>query len=341
MSRLYVWRLATGTVCMVLAACGGGERSNQTTTGTGATGSTLLEEPSTKASNPTLSQSEIQAWDRSAALSRGEVEQSAEWALADVPPTVWERAAVLQAYPKAVAAPTAEVYRFFNTQTGAHLFTKSTSERDSVIKTLPQFKYEGPVFSAWNTTAAGLLPVYRFYNTLTGAHFYTISESEKSNILATLPWMHLDGPAYFASPTAQSGTTPLYRFYQLQKGFHFYTASVVERDSIVANLPTIYRYEGIGYYVNDPAVLSDEALARSKNCMLCHSINTKMVGPTFMAVATKYAGTVGAIDYLATKIRKGGVGVWGAVPMPAMEGASNGQVTEAEATRLAIWILSL
>ena len=77
-------------------------------------------------------------------------------------------------------------------------------------------------------------------------------------------------------------------------------------------------------------------LAQSKNCLTCHSVDKKVVGPAYKDVAAKYAGDKGAADRLAQKILKGGSGVWGAVPMPA-----NTQVSEAEAKKLAAWVLSL
>ncbi len=82
--------------------------------------------------------------------------------------------------------------------------------------------------------------------------------------------------------------------------------------------------------------LADQALATSKNCMACHAVDKKLVGPAFKDVAAKYAGQAGAADKLAAKIIKGGSGVWGPVPMPA-----NAQVNEAEAKKLATWVLSL
>lgn len=82
--------------------------------------------------------------------------------------------------------------------------------------------------------------------------------------------------------------------------------------------------------------LADLALAKSKNCMACHTVDKKLVGPAYQDVAKKYAGQKDAADKLATKIMKGGSGVWGAVPMPA-----NTQVSEAEARKLADWVLSL
>ena len=82
--------------------------------------------------------------------------------------------------------------------------------------------------------------------------------------------------------------------------------------------------------------MADEALAKAKNCMACHAVANKVVGPAYKDVAKKYAGDKTAADKLAAKIIKGGSGVWGAVPMPA-----NPQVSEAEAKKLAAWVLSL
>ena len=81
--------------------------------------------------------------------------------------------------------------------------------------------------------------------------------------------------------------------------------------------------------------MADQALATAKNCMACHAVDKKLVGPSYKEVAKKYAGDKTAADKLATKIMKGGSGVWGAVPMPA-----NPQVNEAEAKKLVAWVLS-
>lgn len=82
-------------------------------------------------------------------------------------------------------------------------------------------------------------------------------------------------------------------------------------------------------------VLADQALATAKNCMACHAVDKKLVGPSYKDVAAKYAGQKDAVDKLAVKIVKGGSGVWGPVPMPA-----NAQVSEADAKKLAAWVLS-
>jgi cytochrome c len=76
-------------------------------------------------------------------------------------------------------------------------------------------------------------------------------------------------------------------------------------------------------------------LAQKKNCLACHSVDKKVVGPSFKDVAAKYAGQKDAVDKLSQKVIKGGAGVWGPVPMPA-----NTQVSEAESKQLVQWILS-
>ncbi|HEX7636186.1 MAG TPA: c-type cytochrome [Noviherbaspirillum sp.] len=81
--------------------------------------------------------------------------------------------------------------------------------------------------------------------------------------------------------------------------------------------------------------MANADLAKAKNCMTCHSVANKVVGPAFKDVAAKYAGQKDAEDKLTQKVLKGGSGSWGAVPMPA-----NTQVSEAEARTLVKWVLS-
>ncbi|MBE0472714.1 c-type cytochrome [Rhodoferax sp.] len=81
--------------------------------------------------------------------------------------------------------------------------------------------------------------------------------------------------------------------------------------------------------------LADQALAKKKNCMACHAVEKKVVGPAYKDVAKKYAGQ-NVEAKLVTKIKQGGSGVWGAIPMPA-----NPQVSDAEAKQLVTWVLSL
>ena len=83
------------------------------------------------------------------------------------------------------------------------------------------------------------------------------------------------------------------------------------------------------------SAMANADLAKAKNCMACHAIQTKLVGPAYKDVAAKYAGPKDAEAKLVAKVMKGGSGSWGAVPMPA-----NPQVSEAEAHTLVKWVLS-
>lgn len=77
-------------------------------------------------------------------------------------------------------------------------------------------------------------------------------------------------------------------------------------------------------------------MAKAKNCTACHATDKKLIGPAFKDVAAKYASDKDAVAKLSKKVREGGVGVWGQVPMPA-----NPQVTADEATTLVKWVLTV
>ena len=81
---------------------------------------------------------------------------------------------------------------------------------------------------------------------------------------------------------------------------------------------------------------ADEAMAKSKNCLACHSVDKKLVGPAYKDVAAKYKGDAGAAAMLAEKVQKGDSGTRGQIPMPP-----NPQVNAEEAKQLVEWILSL
>lgn len=89
-----------------------------------------------------------------------------------------------------------------------------------------------------------------------------------------------------------------------------------------------------GFSICAPA-MADLQLATAKNCMACHAVDKKLVGPSYKDVAAKYAGQKDAAAKLESKILKGGSGVWGPVPMPA-----NAQVSPDDAKKLVAWILA-
>ena len=86
------------------------------------------------------------------------------------------------------------------------------------------------------------------------------------------------------------------------------------------------------------AALADdgEALAQKNGCLACHAVDKKVVGPSYKEVAAKYRTDKDAQARLEKKVKAGGQGVWGQIPMPP-----NGAVSDADVKTLVKWILSL
>ena len=81
---------------------------------------------------------------------------------------------------------------------------------------------------------------------------------------------------------------------------------------------------------------ASEAMAKKYNCLACHSVDKKLVGPAYQDVAAKYKGDAGAEAKLVAKVKNGGTGVWGQIPMPP-----NSTVPDADVKTLVKWVLSL
>ena len=81
---------------------------------------------------------------------------------------------------------------------------------------------------------------------------------------------------------------------------------------------------------------ADQALAQKNACMSCHGVDKKIVGPAFKDVAKKYAGDAKAEAMLIEKVKTGGKGVWGQVPMPP-----NPQVKPDDLKKIVEWVLGL
>jgi len=81
--------------------------------------------------------------------------------------------------------------------------------------------------------------------------------------------------------------------------------------------------------------LASEALAKKYNCLTCHATDKKLVGPSYQEVAAKYKGDAGAEAKLVAKVKNGGSGVWGQIPMPP-----NASVPDADIKTLVKWVLA-
>ena len=84
------------------------------------------------------------------------------------------------------------------------------------------------------------------------------------------------------------------------------------------------------------AATADQALAQKNACMSCHGVDKKIVGPAFNDVAKKYAGDKTAEAKLMAKVKTGGKGAWGEIPMPP-----NPQVSDAYSKKIIAWVLGL
>ena len=82
--------------------------------------------------------------------------------------------------------------------------------------------------------------------------------------------------------------------------------------------------------------LANEELAKKNACTACHAIDKKVVGPAYKEVAAKYKGDAKAEAMLIDKVKKGGVGAWGQIPMPP-----NAGVKDEDVKTLVKWVLSL
>lgn len=89
-----------------------------------------------------------------------------------------------------------------------------------------------------------------------------------------------------------------------------------------------------GAHAADPKAA--EALAKSNGCLACHTLDKKTVGPAYKDIAAKYRGSKGAEADLIKKVKAGGKGVWGDIPMPP-----NMHVKEGDIKTMVQWILSI
>jgi cytochrome c len=92
----------------------------------------------------------------------------------------------------------------------------------------------------------------------------------------------------------------------------------------------------LGLAIAATPVLANEELAKKSGCLACHQLDKKVVGPSYKEVAAKYKGDAKAEAMLIEKVKKGGVGTWGQVPMPP-----NAAVKDEDIKALVKWILAL
>lgn len=102
------------------------------------------------------------------------------------------------------------------------------------------------------------------------------------------------------------------------------------------NLKTLLLLLGGWALLTVSNVYASEALAQKSGCTACHNVDKKLVGPAYKDVAAKYKGQGDAVAKLSDKVRKGGTGVWGPIPMPP-NGAD--KISDADLKAVIEWIL--
>jgi cytochrome c len=112
-------------------------------------------------------------------------------------------------------------------------------------------------------------------------------------------------------------------------------ASKLSQGAIVKTLVTCL-FVSAGLLANAGNALASEALAKKYNCLTCHAVDKKLIGPGYLEVAAKYKGDAGAEAKLIAKVKNGGTGTWGQIPMPP-----NATVPDADIKTLVKWVLSV
>ncbi|HEX4859468.1 MAG TPA: c-type cytochrome [Usitatibacteraceae bacterium] len=97
---------------------------------------------------------------------------------------------------------------------------------------------------------------------------------------------------------------------------------------IALTVAALFAFAGTAY--------ASEDLAKKNNCLACHKTDGKLVGPSYKEIAAKYKGDAKAEAMLIEKVKKGGVGTWGQVPMPP-----NAAVKDEDIKTLVKWVLTV
>jgi hypothetical protein len=160
----------------------------------------------------------------------------------------WDIAAgaTLYAHWTADAEPLT-VWRFYSKKYRGHFFTIDEAEKQTLIDTNPNWKFEGGAYKAYTNQAPGTVPLYRFYSKKYSGHFFTIDEEEMKTVRDTNPNWKYEGIAYYVYPEEVVGTVPVFRFWSKGYKHHFYTIDEEEKDTLIATNPN-WAYERIAFY---------------------------------------------------------------------------------------------
>ncbi len=152
-----------------------------------------------------------------------------------------------------------QVYRFAKLDNGQYFYSGSRDERDLIVATMPNFRYEGPVYNAQDNWITGYDPVYRFANLNNGGYFYTASASERDLVFSSYPHFRYEGATFFVPHTASAETVPVYRLANTSTGGYLFTTSSAERSFAVSL--GVWRDEGVAFPAPRTMALAFETTA--------------------------------------------------------------------------------
>ena len=139
------------------------------------------------------------------------------------------------------------VHRFYSKNYKGHFYTIDEAEKNSLIATNPNWKYEGIAYYAYTEQTSGTVPLYRFYSKAYRGHFFTIDEAEMQTVRNTNPNWKYEGVAYYVRPTTATGASPIYRFWSKGYRHHFYTMDYEEMVTLRDTNPN-WKYETVAFY---------------------------------------------------------------------------------------------
>ena len=151
------------------------------------------------------------------------------------------------------------VYRFYSKNYKGHFFTIDEGEKDTLIATNPNWRYEGEAYGAFTERAAGTTALYRFYSKGYRGHFFTVDADEAETVKHNPNWKY-EGIAYYVYPDQAAGTVPVFRFWSKGYRHHFYTTDEAEKDSLIATNPN-WKYEGVAFYALPAETVESLSLA--------------------------------------------------------------------------------
>ena len=138
------------------------------------------------------------------------------------------------------------VFRFYSKNYKGHFFTIDEAEKDTLIATNPNWKYEGPAYRAYTNQVDGTVPLYRFYSKGYRGHFFTIDADEAEVVKKNRNWEY-EGVAYYVYPQEVDGSVPVFRFWSDRYRHHFYTIDENEKTYLEQHDPN-WKFENIAFW---------------------------------------------------------------------------------------------